>query len=123
MPCFNLFPPYAGNPHGGHAWVPIDDENCWTFSVDYHPNRPLNDGELQAMHQGAGIHAQLQPGSFTPLAHRGNDYGMDRAAQAAKLTFSGVRGVLDNASKVPGIMAQASHDVCEAWQETSRPKA
>src|SRR5437763_825983 len=21
MPCFNLFPPYEGNPHGGHAWV------------------------------------------------------------------------------------------------------
>ena len=41
----------------------------------------------------------------------------------ALLTFSGVRGVLDNASKVPSIMTQASHDVCEAWQETSHPKA
>ncbi len=93
MPCFNLFPPYAGNPHGGHAWVPIDDENCWTFSVDYRPDRPLEAAELQAMHEGAGIHAQLQPDSFTPLAHRGNDYLIDRAAQAARQTFSGVRSI------------------------------
>ena len=93
MPCFNLFPPYAGNPHGGHAWVPIDDENCWTFSVDYRPDRPLDAAELQAMHDGAGIHAQLLPGSFTPLAHRGNDYLIDRAAQAARQTFSGVRSI------------------------------
>ena len=90
MPCFNLFPPYAGNPHGGHAWVPIDDESCWTFSVDYHPDRALSAAELQAMHEGAGIHARLQPGSFTPLAHQGNDYLMDRAAQTARLTFSGL---------------------------------
>ncbi len=93
MPCFNLFPPYQGNPHGGHAWVPIDDEHCWTFSVDYRPDRPLGADDLQAMHAGAGIHAQLIPGSFVPLAHRGNDYLIDRGAQAAKQTFSGVVSV------------------------------
>jgi hypothetical protein len=93
MPCFNLFPPYAGNPHGGHAWVPIDDENCWTFSVDYHPDRALSADELQAMHEGAGIHATLQPGSFLPVAHRGNNYLIDRAAQASRQTFSGVRSI------------------------------
>ena len=93
MPCFNLFPPYQGNPHGGHAWVPIDDEHCWTFSVDYRPDRPLDADDLQAMHAGAGIHAQLIAGSFVPLAHRGNDYLIDRDAQAAKQTFSGVISV------------------------------
>ena len=93
MPCFNLFPPYEGNPHGGHAWVPIDDEHCWIFSVDYRPDRPLGADDLRAMHDGAGIHAQLIPGSFMPLAHRGNDYLIDRAAQAARETFSGVLSV------------------------------
>ena len=93
MPCFNLFPPYQGNPHGGHAWVPIDDEHCWTFSVDYRPDRPLDADDLQAMHAGAGIHAQLSAGSFVPLAHRGNDYLIDRGAQTAKQTFSGVISV------------------------------
>ena len=93
MPCFNLFPPYQGNPHGGHAWVPIDDEHCWTFSVDYRPDQPLSASDLQAMHDGAGIHAELISGSFVPLAHRGNDYLIDRAAQAARQTFSGVLSV------------------------------
>lgn len=93
MPCFNLFPPYQGNPHGGHAWVPIDDENCWTFSVDYRPERALDDAERQAMHKGAGIHAQLAEGSFVPLANRGNGYLIDRDAQRARETFSGVRGI------------------------------
>lgn len=41
----------------------------------------------------------------------------------AIMTFSGVHSVLHNASKVPDVMAQASHDVCEAWRETARPKA
>src|SRR6266853_1818607 len=39
MPCFSFFPPYWDNPYGGHAFVPIDDERCWTFSIDYHPGR------------------------------------------------------------------------------------
>ncbi len=56
MPCFSFFPPYGGNPYGGHAFVPIDDEHCWTFSIDYH-------------------------------------YLIDRAAQKAKKSFSGIRGV------------------------------
>jgi phenylpropionate dioxygenase-like ring-hydroxylating dioxygenase large terminal subunit len=93
MPCFSFFPPYGDNPYGGHAFVPIDDENCWTFSIDYHPHRPLTEAELEAMRAGKGIHVTLKEGTFTPVANRGNDYQMDRAAQKAKQTFSGVLGV------------------------------
>ena len=93
MPCFNLFPPYEGNPHGGHAWVPIDDEHCWTFSVDYRPDRPLSADDIAAMEGGAGIHVALPPGTFLPAANRGNDYLIDRSAQAARRSFSGVIGV------------------------------
>jgi hypothetical protein len=90
MPCFSFFPPYGDNPYGGHAFVPIDDESCWTFSIDYHPRRPLTETERQAMHDGKGIHVKLVEGTFTPAANRSNDYLMDRAAQKAKKTFSGV---------------------------------
>ena len=93
MPCFNLFPPYGDNPCGGHAWVPLDDENCWVFSFDYHPRRALNDAELQGAKQGRGVHVPLIDGSYLPVANRRNDYLMDRAAQKARRTFSGVRGV------------------------------
>jgi hypothetical protein len=90
MPCFSFFPPYGDNPYGGHAFVPIDDESCWTFSIDYHPRRPLSEAELEAMHAGKGIHVRVENGGFIPVANKRNDYLMDRAAQKAKQTFSGV---------------------------------
>jgi phthalate 4,5-dioxygenase oxygenase subunit len=93
MPCFNLFPPYEGNPYGGHAWVPIDDEQSWTFSIDYHPDRPLNPAELEAMDAGKGIHVSLIPGSFMPVANKQNDYLIDRVAQRERRTFCGVTGI------------------------------
>ena len=89
-PCFGFFPPYGDNPFGGHAFVPIDDQSCWTFSIDYHPRRPLTEAELDAMHAGKGIHVRLAEGTFTPAANRRNDYLIDRAAQKARKTFSGV---------------------------------
>jgi phthalate 4,5-dioxygenase len=93
MPCFSFFPPYGDNPYGGHAFVPIDDEHCWTFSIDYHPFRALTAAERDAAHAGKGIHVRLIEGSFVPAANKRNDYLIDRAAQKAKRTFSGVEGV------------------------------
>jgi phthalate 4,5-dioxygenase oxygenase subunit len=90
MPCFSFFPPYGDNPYGGHAFVPIDDERCWTFSIDYQPGRALTAAEREAAHAGRGIHVPLIEGSFIPVANRRNDYLIDRAAQKAKKTFSGV---------------------------------
>src|SRR5258708_15948515 len=40
MPCFSFFPPYGDNPYGGPAFVPIDAERCWTFSIAPPPRRP-----------------------------------------------------------------------------------
>ncbi|MEO5699819.1 MAG: Rieske 2Fe-2S domain-containing protein [Casimicrobiaceae bacterium] len=93
MPCFNLFPPYEGNPHGGHAWVPSDDEHCWTFSIDYHPDRALTDVEVAAMEAGYGIHVPVIPGSWRPVRNKFNDYLIDRAAQKARTSFCGVAGI------------------------------
>ena len=93
MPCFNLFPPYGDNPSGGHAFVPIDDENCWILSIDYHPRRELSELEHAAAEAGAGIHVPVIPGTFIPVANKRNDYLIDRAAQRARKTFTGVARV------------------------------
>jgi phthalate 4,5-dioxygenase len=93
MPSFSFFPPYGDNPYGGHAFVPIDDEHCWTFSIDYHPGRALTEAEREAARAGCGIHVRLIEGSFIPVANKRNDYLIDRAAQKAKKTFSGISGV------------------------------
>ena len=93
MPSFTMIPPRGNHPVHGHFWVPIDDENCWTWSFDYRPDRALTHDEVQAMRDGKGIHVKYVPGTFRPLANKDNDYLIDRAGQKAGKTFSGVAGI------------------------------
>jgi phthalate 4,5-dioxygenase oxygenase subunit len=93
MPWYTIVPPYGDNALNAHAFVPIDDQNCFVWSFTYHPTRPLSDIELQTMRQGGGIHVELMPGSFRPVINKDNDYLMDRAAQKAGRTYSGVKSI------------------------------
>src|SRR6202453_4745497 len=93
MPWYTLIPPYKGNALNGHAWVPMDDHNCMAWTMTFHPVHALTTEEVELMRQGAGVHAALIPGTFQPVANRHNGYLMDRAAQEANLTFSGIRGL------------------------------
>lgn len=92
MPNFTMVPPRADHPMHGHFWVPIDDENCWTYSFDYHPARPLTLDEVEAMKAGKGVHSQNIPGTYRPVGNKDNDYLMDREAQKRHETYSGVKG-------------------------------
>jgi phthalate 4,5-dioxygenase oxygenase subunit len=93
MPSFTIVPPRGDHPVHGHFWVPIDDENCWVFTFDYHPIRPLTDAELAAMNAGHGVHNEYVPGTYRPLQNKDNDYLMDRDAQRRGDTFSGIKGI------------------------------
>jgi hypothetical protein len=92
MPSFTMIPPRGNHSVHGHFWIPIDDENCWTWSFDYHPIRTLTDAEVAAMRDGKGIHVKCAPGTFRSLANKDNDYLIDRAAQKAGRSYSGVEG-------------------------------
>jgi hypothetical protein len=92
MPTFTLIPPRGNHPVHGHFWIPINDGNCWTWSFEYHPTRPLTETELSAVRGGQGIHVKYVPGTFRPLANKDNDYLIDRRAQKANKTYSGVEG-------------------------------
>lgn len=93
MPNFTMVPPRADHPVHGHFWVPIDDENCWAWSFDYHPVRALTEDELESMRTGHGVHNEYVPGTFRPLANKDNDYLMDREAQRRGETYSGIKGI------------------------------
>jgi phenylpropionate dioxygenase-like ring-hydroxylating dioxygenase large terminal subunit len=93
MPWYTMVPPYGDNALNAHAWVPIDDENCFTWTFTYHPTRPLTAMELDTMRRGGGIHVELIPGTFRPVINKDNDYMIDRAAQKAGRTYSGVQGI------------------------------
>jgi phthalate 4,5-dioxygenase oxygenase subunit len=45
------------------------------------------------MRKGAGVHAELIPGTFRPVANRSNGYLMDRVAQETGKYYNGVRGL------------------------------
>jgi phenylpropionate dioxygenase-like ring-hydroxylating dioxygenase large terminal subunit len=92
-PMFNLVPPRGNHPIHGHAWVPIDDETCWVWNISFHPRRPLTTAERAAMRAGSSIHTRVIPGTYIPEANSRNDYQMDRNAQVAGMTYSGVYGV------------------------------
>jgi phthalate 4,5-dioxygenase oxygenase subunit len=93
MPWYTMIPPYGDNALNAHAWVPIDDDNCFTWTFTYHPTRPLSAAELDTMRTGGGIHVEMIPGTFRPIINKDNDYMIDRAAQKEGRTYSGVRGI------------------------------
>jgi phthalate 4,5-dioxygenase len=93
MPAFTMIPPRGDHPVHGHFWIPIDDDNCWAWSFDYRVTKPLSAEQVAAMRDGWGVHVKYVPGTFRPLANKDNDYLMDRAAQKAGKTFSGVEGI------------------------------
>jgi phthalate 4,5-dioxygenase len=93
MPSFTMVPPRGDHPVHGHFWVPIDDENVWVYTFDFHPTRPLTAEERQAMKDGHGVHSRNIPGTYRPEENKDVDYLMDREAQKRGETFSGIRGI------------------------------
>ena len=97
FPWFTLIPPFGDHALGGHVWVPVDDENCWAWSINFHPDKPLSAHERELMRAGHGIHVLYETGvspvAWRPKANKDNDYLMDRKAQKEKRAYSGVFGI------------------------------
>ena len=93
LPFYTMIPGAAdpGQPISGHAWVPIDDENCWRYSVTWRSDRPFTDEERDRILHGHGIHAEHIPGSYMALRNIRNDYLVDREMQKTG-NFSGILG-------------------------------
>ncbi|HEY1751083.1 MAG TPA: Rieske 2Fe-2S domain-containing protein [Caulobacteraceae bacterium] len=78
------------SPIAGHAWVPIDDHNTWTFTMHWNPVAPLGDA---SDFDANGVNVPVfQDGSYKPINNRSNDYGIDRADQRMNST-SGIQGI------------------------------
>ncbi len=93
MPWYTMTPPYGDHGVHGHAYVPIDDENCFVWSMSHHPTRPLKESELHAMQNGQGQYAELIPGTYKTVQNKGNNYLMDRESQKSGRHYSGVMGI------------------------------
>jgi phthalate 4,5-dioxygenase oxygenase subunit len=102
MPFYSMIPSYGESPViGGHAWVPIDDENTMAWSISWHPTRALTDKELHTMktYPGSGIHVgengyvdpqpAIPQSRWMPRANKDNDYDRDHELEH-KFLFSGI---------------------------------
>ena len=97
-----LTPYYSMTPRGGggHAFVPIDDTNCWSFNLESRVDRPFTGEERERAHAGiaadpdlaGGIHMNERiPGTYRAAANLENDFLIDRGMQRTK-NFTGVVG-------------------------------
>ncbi len=77
-------------PIGAHAWVPSDDENTWTFSVTWNPDRPISRQERAAMHAEGGLYATIDS-KYYPIRNQANDYLIDRYKQKTE-SYTGILG-------------------------------
>lgn len=77
-------------PIAGHAWVPIDDYNTWTFTMYWSPETPLSEfPDLDTAKVNVPI---ADDGSYRPIHNRANDYGLDRDMQRNK-NSTGIIGI------------------------------
>lgn len=93
MPFYTVIPRYEDHPFGGHAWVPIDDEHCYTWSFAWHPDRPITPEEIAHWEEWTFVHAELIPGTFRPVLNKDNDYMIDRELQRSGRSYTGIRGL------------------------------
>jgi len=100
FPWYTMIPPGRDNALGGHAWVPIDDETCWTFSISWHPTRVLTPQEVDGYQSGKNIHTLKIPGTFRPVRNRGNDYLINRALQRSGQSYTGIVGISEQDTAV-----------------------
>lgn len=118
FPWYNLIPPFGDHALGGHVWVPIDDESCWAWSINFRPHAPLSAQEREHLAQGKGIHCEYEDGAavpggtFRPKQNKDNDYLIDRVAQKEKRAFSGVFGFsAQDASLQESMGAIQNHEI------------
>jgi len=97
VPFYTMIPPVlfhseesSGQRFDGHAWVPIDDYNVWTWTFTCQPNRPMSKEELLSGTKG-GRWGPVDD-DYRPLRNRDNDYLLDREMQRTE-NFTGLVGI------------------------------
>jgi phenylpropionate dioxygenase-like ring-hydroxylating dioxygenase large terminal subunit len=93
MPTYTMIPVPLGQPVSFTAATPIDDEHMLGFTVTWHPDRPLSDGERAQIESWLGVHTEVDPATFKPVRNKGNDYLADRALQRSGRSYTGIRGI------------------------------
>ena len=92
MPFHKLIALQATRPRGAHMWVPMDDENCMIYSIEYRTERPLSEADLDRSVSYRYIHAENIPGTDRCIRNKDNDYLIDRERQKSGASYTGFTG-------------------------------
>jgi phenylpropionate dioxygenase-like ring-hydroxylating dioxygenase large terminal subunit len=93
MPWFTILThDVADRPIGAHAWVPLDNERCYTWTISYTRDREITSEERAYWDRGGGLHAKALPDSLMPVLNRSNSYGIDRDLQAT-VSMTGIKSM------------------------------
>jgi phthalate 4,5-dioxygenase oxygenase subunit len=83
----------ATEPFGAHCWVPVDDHHTMLYSVDFRPDQPLTDDDLELSRHFRHIHSEMIPGTDHTVANKANNYLIDREVQASGASYTGMWGL------------------------------
>lgn len=90
--------------YSGHVWVPIDDENTWTWTFACNPHRAMTADE-KARYGRNHLYRGMLDDHYYPLSHRGNDYGLDRRLQKTT-SFTGIPGLANQDAAIQESMGR-----------------
>jgi len=93
MPFYTMISPSDDqNSRVWRAWIPRDNESCWTICVTWRTDGPPDAMELGLWQDGVVAHRRVIPGTTIPMENKSNDYGLDRNAQRNH-SFTGIHGI------------------------------
>ena len=97
LPFYTMIPPvgefeHSGEqPYNGHAWVPIDNYNTWTWSFGAHPHNDYEKSTYEFLSGKNGMWGPINADYF-PVRNVSNDYLINREVQKSE-NFSGIEGI------------------------------
>ena len=105
-------------PYNGHVWVPIDDENTWTWSFGVSPHRDYTPAEAENFGGRNGMWGPVDE-DFMPLLNKFNDYELSREMQKTE-NFTGIVGIPNQDAAVQESMGAISDRPGEHLGQTDK---
>ncbi|HTE85998.1 MAG TPA: Rieske 2Fe-2S domain-containing protein [Dehalococcoidia bacterium] len=93
MPSYTMIP---SDPDMSISWTgatPVDDEHMIGFTATWRPDCPLTAEDIAQIESWRGIHSEVDPRTFRPIANKDNNYLIDRRQQGSGESFTGIRGI------------------------------
>ena len=97
LPFYTMIPPvgefeHSGDqPYNGHAWVPIDNYNTWSWSFGAHPHNNYEKSTYDFLSGKNGMWGPITA-DYLPVQNIGNDYLINREVQKTE-NFTGIEGI------------------------------